>query len=209
MIATGDLRIVLCGMLQENAYLVCPGNRDDGFLVDPGDDLSALEQAVLESGRRLTHILLTHGHFDHVLAAAPLAERFGAEIYVHIEDEVMLCDAEKGGYNPGLCRLSLPEKIKVRHYPETLECCGCVLRVMHTPGHSRGSVCLYEEASGTLFSGDTLFCAGFGRTDFYGGSRVDMRNSMLTLLAMPQETRVLCGHGPETTIAAERRRYGR
>ena len=92
--------------------------------------------------------------------------------------------------------------------PDEIELCGVKLKVLATPGHSAGSACLYDPEGNVLFSGDTLFCAGFGRTDLYGGSGVQLRRSLRTLFALPGETRVLPGHGPETTIAAERRRYG-
>jgi len=209
MLTPEAIRCIPCGAYQENAFLVCPEGRDDAFLVDPGDGLAALQQAIKASGRKLTAILLTHGHFDHILAAQPLSELTGAAVYIHAGDAEMLEDPEKSAYNPDVSILPPPTGLKPTPYGETLTVCGCTLQVLSTPGHSKGSVCLYEPESGTLFAGDTLFRAGYGRTDLHGGDHREMYLSLMRLFEMPGETTVHCGHGPDTTIATERRRYGR
>ena len=208
MLRPENIRAVVCGAYQENAYLVCPDDRGDAFIVDPGDDLPALTRALSESGRRLSAIVLTHGHFDHMLAAAPLSRMTGAKVYVHPEDAEMLSDPAKSCFNAEVSVLPFPEAFLEDELPDEIELCGIKLKVLATPGHSAGSACLYDPEGNVLFSGDTLFCAGFGRTDLYGGSGVQLRRSLRTLFALPSETRVLPGHGPETTIAVERRRYG-
>ena len=208
MLRPENIRAVVCGAYQENAYLVCPDGRGDAFIVDPGDDLPALTRALSESGRRLSAIVLTHGHFDHMLAAAPLSRMTGAKVYVRSEDAEMLSDPAKSCFNAEVSVLPFPDAFLEDELPDEIELCGVKLKVLATPGHSAGSACLYDPEGNVLFSGDTLFCAGFGRTDLYGGSGVQLRHSLRTLFALPGETRVLPGHGPETTIAAERRRYG-
>ena len=208
MLRPENIRAVVCGAYQENAYLVCPDDRGDAFIVDPGDDLPALTRALSESGRRLSAIVLTHGHFDHMLAAAPLSRMTGAKVCVRPEDAEMLSDPAKSCFNAEVSVLPFPEAFLEDELPDEIELCGIKLKVLATPGHSAGSACLYDPKGNVLFSGDTLFCAGFGRTDLYGGSGVQLRRSLRTLFALPGETRVLPGHGPETTIAAERRRYG-
>lgn len=207
MLKRENIRCVRCGAYQENAYLVCPEGHEDAFLVDPGDDLAALQGAIRESGRRLTAILLTHGHFDHMLAAQPLSELTGAAVYVHAADAEMLSDPDKSAYAPEVCRLAPPVGLAYKIYGDRLTVCGMELEVLSTPGHSRGSVCL--RAGDFLFSGDTLFQAGYGRTDLHGGSDADMAQSLTRLLTkLPGETTVLPGHGGATVIAHERRRYG-
>lgn len=208
MLRPENIRAVVCGAYQENAYLVCPDGRSDAFIVDPGDDLPALTRALSESGRRLSAIVLTHGHFDHMLAAAPLSRMTGAKVCVRPEDAEMLSDPAKSCFNAEVSVLPFPEALLEDELPDEIELCGVNLKVLATPGHSAGSACLYDPEGNVLFSGDTLFCAGFGRTDLYGGSGVQLRHSLRALFALPGETRVLPGHGPETTIAAERRRYG-
>ena len=209
MLKINDIRTILCAACQENAYLVCPEGRDDAFIVDPGDGLHPLMLALQASGRRLAAILLTHGHFDHILAAQTLSELHDAPVYIHAGDSEMLDDPAKSAYIPEMCRLQPPENLPRTHYGETVEVCGTTLRVLHTPGHSKGSVCLYDEAGGIMFTGDTLFRAGYGRTDLHGGSDVQIVQSLRRLMtAFPGETIVLSGHGNETTLGLERRRYG-
>ena len=202
-----EIKPVLCGLYQENAYLLCPEGTRDALLIDPGDDLNALKRALEASGRTLRAILLTHGHFDHMLAAQPLSRITGAPVYVHPLDQEMLCDEDKNAYDPNCASLPCPADFEAEDLEDEIEVCGLRFRVLHTPGHTRGSVCYYDEENGILFSGDTLFCAGFGRMDLYGGSHRDMRNSLRALFALPGETRVLPGHGCGTRIADERVRY--
>ena len=208
MLKPENIQTIPCGAYQENAYLVCPDGRDDAFLVDPGDGLSAIQAAINASGRTLSAILLTHGHFDHILAAQPLAEHYGATVYIHENDAEMLDDPEKSAYAPEVCLLPPPCGLPRTCYGKTVEVCGETLHVLHTPGHSLGSVCLYDEAGGILFTGDTLFRAGYGRTDLHGGSERHMITSLTFLLALPGKLTAYPGHGPATTIAQERRRYG-
>lgn len=187
---------IVCGAYAENAYCI-----DGELLIDPGDDLPTL--ARLAGG--IKAILLTHGHFDHMLAAEELQKRTGVPVYVHPLDAPMLSDASLSAYNPEVSSLPQPGHIACTAYPESL----FGFRVLHTPGHTPGSVCLYREEEKVLFSGDTLFQAGFGRTDLAGGSMHQLLSSLQTLLALPRDVRVYPGHGESTTIDEECRRYRR
>lgn len=207
MLSNENIRPVSCGAYQENAWLVCPPDRDDAFVIDPGDGLAALQSAIRASGRRLSAILLTHGHFDHILAAQPLAEQYGADVYIHAEDAEMLDDPNKSAYSPEVCLLPPPVNLPRKIYGDEITVCGVTLKVLHTPGHTKGSVCLLDEESDVLFTGDTLFCMGYGRTDLHGGSDASMIASLTFLLALPGKLKVFSGHGRATTIADERRRY--
>lgn len=187
---------IVCGAYAENAYCI-----DGELLIDPGDDLPTL--ARIAGG--IKAILLTHGHFDHMLAAEELQKRTGVPVYVHPLDAPMLSDASLSAYNPEVSSLPQPGHIACTAYPESL----FGFRVLHTPGHTPGSVCLYHEAEKVLFSGDTLFRAGFGRTDLAGGSMHQLLSSLRTLLALPRDIKVYPGHGESTTIDEECRRYRR
>ena len=196
---------VVCGALEENAYVVENEGRAGAFLIDPGDDYAALVRAL--AGRKLSAICLTHAHYDHMLAAPGLIADTGAKLYAGAKDMPALNDARLNLYAPEWSRLPAPQGLKAIAYGEELTVCGVKLEVLSTPGHTPGGVCLYARDEGVLFSGDTLFCAGYGRVDFPVSSAADMRASLLKLFALPGETRVLPGHGEETTIARERARY--
>ena len=201
------IQTIVCGAYQENAYLLCPEGRTEAVLIDPGDDLTALRRALSASGRRLGGILLTHGHFDHMLSAAPLAGESGAPVYLHPGDAELLCDPERNAYDPGCATQPCPTEMETAALGEEVALCGLRFSVLSTPGHTQGSVCFYDAENATLFSGDTLFCAGFGRMDLYGGSPAQMRTSLRSLFELPEDTQVCCGHGPMTGIQAEKRRY--
>lgn len=198
---------IVCGAYQANAYLLCPEGTKDALLIDPGDDLPRLKRAIADSGRRLRAILLTHGHFDHMLSAQPIFQLTGAPVYIHAEDQKMLCDERLNAYSAMAASQPCPADFEADEYEDQMDFAGLKFQILHTPGHTPGSICIYDAENGRLFSGDTLFCAGFGRMDLPGGSPADMRASLRALFALPGSTRVLCGHGCETSIQDERTRY--
>ncbi len=191
-----DIKRVVCGMYAANAYVI-----NDELVIDPGDDIAKLKRAISVPKA----ILLTHGHFDHMLGAEPLQKDSGADVYLHEADGGMLTDARLSAYNPDASMLPQPENIVRSDYPEEI----FGFRVLHTPGHTPGCVCLYNEEEKVLFSGDTLFRAGFGRYDLPGGDMHKLMASLRMLLSLPDDVKVYPGHGEMTTILEERRRYGR
>ena len=191
-----DIKCVVCGMYAANAYII-----DDKIVIDPGDDIASLQKALPKPEA----VLLTHGHFDHMLGAEVIQQETGAPVYLHKADEGMLTDERLSAYNHMASRLPQPKNIVRSDYPDEI----MGFRVIHTPGHTPGGVCLYNEAEKVLFSGDTLFRAGFGRYDLPGGDMHRLMDSLRMLLNLPGDTRVYPGHGEMTTILEERRRYGR
>lgn len=186
------IRKIPVEMLQENCYFVSDENGETA-VIDPGDEADRLLGLLQSGGLTPCCILLTHGHFDHVGAAAALAERYHCPVYLHEADRALPARLTGG---------PLPQT-RALHEGDELAVGALRFRVLETPGHSAGSVSLL--CGDALFSGDTIFAGGsWGRTDFPGGSEPALRTSLRRLAALPPQTRVFPGHGPETTIAAER-----
>ena len=201
-----QIQSVCCGEIGENAWIVRREGRDDCVVVDPGDEYPKLKRAIGDS--KVAAILLTHGHFDHIMAVGEMAAETGAPVFVGAEDLEMLNDPllNGGAGLMGMTRMDGPA-IQAQPFDEELSAAGLDFEILPTPGHSRGSVCLYLPNEGVLFSGDTLFRAGYGRLDLHGGSPLHMRESLKRLFSLPPETRVYPGHGMSTTIGEERSRY--
>jgi glyoxylase-like metal-dependent hydrolase (beta-lactamase superfamily II) len=175
--------------VDNNVWLV--GDDDEVLVVDAPHDAAPIVEAI--GGRRVTAIVLTHGHNDHVNAAVDLREATGAPIWFNAADR-MLWDAVH------------PDSAPDRELTEgtTFEVAGTTLTALHTPGHSPGSTCLYAEDLGTVFTGDTLFCGGPGATGRSFSDHPTILESIRTrLLTLPGDTVVRTGHGDDTTIAAE------
>ncbi len=193
---------VVTGMLGENAYIVFEEGTGKAAVIDPGDDAAYIAAELDKNALKLTDILLTHGHYDHIGAAEALRKKYGAGIAVHMADAEMLTDVDKNvpitGADTGL---SSPAD-KLLSDGEKLMAAGLEFLVMHTPGHTPGSVCYL--VGDALFSGDTLFCGSIGRTDFPGGSWDDMHSSLRMLNHLEEDYRVFPGHGESSTLDQEK-----
>jgi hydroxyacylglutathione hydrolase len=188
------------GPWQTNAYLVWDGRSPDALVVDPG--MGAAEPLMERAAAhelRLHLVANSHGHIDHIFDDAPLLRASGAPLAIHPDDAYRLDGRNNYGFDlePVTATRELVEAEQVRIGD-------LVFDVLHLPGHTEGSVCLYEERHGLLLSGDVLFAGAFGRVDLPGGSEEQMVASLARLSeAVPPTTRVLPGHGPETTIERE------
>ena len=186
------------GPLQTNCYIVSEEGRDDALIIDPADSPSQIRAAL--GDRKAAAVLLTHGHFDHTGALSAFAE---APIYIHEADAAMLTDARLSLCGMVGDRRPRPSAARAVRDGDVLTLAGMSVEVLHTPGHTPGSVCY--RIGGCLFSGDTMFRGSCGRTDFPGGSWADMLTSLCRLKALPGDLTVFPGHGDTTTIAAENR----
>lgn len=191
------------GPLGANAYLVLSAG--DALLIDPGEEPQRIAQAVKKSGAsKISAIVLTHGHFDHAGATADLHKATGAPVLLHRADLPLYRNASQQARLFGFPPFTVPEPGRLLAGGETIPFGRSLLKVLHTPGHTPGGVCLLVE--GHLFSGDTLFAGSIGRTDLPGGSSREILESIRRqLLTLPDETTVYPGHGPATTIGRERR----
>ena len=193
-------RLVL-GELDTNCYIVWSEN-GQGIIIDPADDADQICGFVDQHHISVNAVILTHVHFDHMLAAGEVCTRLCAPLYVGRGDADALTDANRNlsaWFSPDI-KLSLSANAYLSK-GDTIDVGGTVLKVMETPGHTPGCICLYGD--GVLFSGDTLFCGSIGRLDFPGGDPEKMIQSLNELLKLPADTVVYSGHGPQTTIGRE------
>ncbi len=207
------------GAFAANCYLVAPAPGEECVIVDPGQDAEGQIGELLARYRlKPIAVLLTHGHIDHVWSVAPVCGARGIPAYVHPDDRALLADPAKGlalsvGQQLfGGITFTEPDDVRELADGETLTLGGCEFTVGHVPGHTPGSVTFRAPAaphpsdnSNTLFSGDLLFAGSIGRTDLPGGDDKAMLRSLARTLTLPDDTLVLPGHGPQTTIGAERR----
>jgi hydroxyacylglutathione hydrolase len=193
------------GPFAENPYLLACAGTGQAVFIDPGDAAGRLIRAVEAADVTITAILLTHAHLDHVAALTELREATGAPVYLHSADDALLQDAPRQWRTFGKqIGLIAPAEHELRH-GDVITFGQCELHVIHTPGHTPGCVCLYSAADQLLIAGDTLFFESVGRTDLPGGNTETLYHSIQThLWPLPDETRVLPGHGPPTSIGHER-----
>jgi len=193
----------LIGPLETNAYLFIDGSGPLAILIDPGLESEGIYDVILQERLHLAAIVNTHGHFDHVCGNAFFKAKTGVPILLHKDDVGLLQQAAQQALYFGFRVPNLPVPDRLLTDGEEVVVGGSCLRVLHTPGHTPGGICLY--GNGVVFVGDLLFAGSVGRTDLPGGSYDLLLNSIRNkLLSLPDETVVYPGHGPATTIGKER-----
>jgi len=198
-----DVRMVTVGMVQENCYVFGREGSDRALVVDPGDEAPRILEAI--GDRRVEAILLTHTHFDHVGAVAPLARETGAPVYVPELEKPVLADINSFVPFPGFGPFESWDAEHTLQGGETLELAGLEIQVIYTPGHSPGHMSFSIADEAALFSGDVLFQGSVGRTDLPGGDWPTLLESIRTLVELlPSETMVYPGHMGVTSLGAER-----
>jgi glyoxylase-like metal-dependent hydrolase (beta-lactamase superfamily II) len=194
------IKTIPVGALEANCYILADEATGDAIIVDPGDEPDIiLEQA---EGLTVRYIILTHAHFDHVGAVNEIREETGAEVALHEADFEVYQTAKDHAAFWGF-EIEPPQMptIALKDGDEILV--GSLsFTIIHTPGHSPGGMCLYSD--GALITGDTLFAGSVGRTDLQGGDMKQMKESFRRLMGLPDDTTVLPGHGPSTTIGIEK-----
>jgi hydroxyacylglutathione hydrolase len=200
-----EVRMFTVGAVQENCFFVRREGSTEALVIDPGDEAPKLLGVIEELGLDVKAILLTHCHFDHVGAVAPVAEATGAPVYCPDLEREVLANVMDYVPWPGFGPFESYEADELVKGGETLELAGMSLEVTFTPGHSPGHVTYVETEGGLMFSGDVLFQGSVGRTDLPGGDWSVLAASIKGLMdRYPDETRVHPGHMGCTTLGAER-----
>lgn len=195
---------IVVGPLATNCYVVSCPEGGEAIVIDPGGDADRIESYIDRAGARPVLVVLTHGHSDHFAGAAEIARRYDVSVAMHVDDRDTLARSAADAPMWGLGRPEAPGIRRELRAGDTIRFGSCEGTVLHTPGHTKGGVCIAFE--GAVFAGDTLFARSIGRTDFYGGDFDTILESIRReLFVLPDETVVYTGHGPSTTIGEEKR----
>lgn len=196
------MRLVV-GPLQVNCFIIADEKTREAVVIDPGDDAPDILRIVREKGLTVRYIVNTHGHFDHVGANREIKEATGAQILIHEEDAAVMASAPQHSAVFGMTAKASPPADRYVRHGDVISAGEVALKVLHTPGHSPGGICLLEQ--GMVFTGDALFAGSIGRTDFPGGDLLTLLGSIRkNLMSLPDDTKVFSGHGPASTIGDER-----
>ena len=199
------LKVLPVGLLSVNCSLIVDEDSGEALIVDPGADAQKIIREL--ENYELVGIVATHGHIDHVGQVKTLKERFNVPFYMHPADTFLINDPIWHGFEKQIgANLPCPEPdIELKDQME-IKLGDATLRIIHTPGHTPGLCCLYEEKSKTLIAGDLLFRGGVGRWDLPGGDLNALRNSLRRIFSeLEDDVLVICGHYEETTIGQERK----
>lgn len=203
----GKLELQQCvlGPVYTNCYIAKNKETGEALIIDPADSPSKIELKVNAMGARPVAVLLTHGHFDHIMGVEAVREKYQIPVYACRQEEEMLREPSVNMTDQMGKSCSIRPDVFLDDL-QVFEAAGFSIQMIHTPGHTKGSCCYYLKEEGVLFSGDTLFCGSVGRTDFPGGSASQIRDSLHRLLAaLRDDTSVYPGHDTSTTIGYEKR----
>ncbi|NYT00265.1 MAG: MBL fold metallo-hydrolase [Methanocellales archaeon] len=199
-----QVETLVVGPLFSNCFIVWDEKAKQGVIIDPGDDADVILKTIKNLGIEIKYILVTHGHFDHVGAVAPLKKELKVDFLAHKEDFFFIEDSEKSANRWGVDIEKAPTPDKYIEDGDKIRVGSFDLGVLHTPGHSPGGVSFVNDSM--VFCGDTLFQGNIGRTDFRKGSFEELAKSIRTqLYTLPDDTIVYTGHGPFTTIGDEKK----
>ncbi len=198
-----EIKSLILGMVGTNCYFIINKETKETLIIDPADDGLRLSRMLEQDKLKPVAILLTHGHFDHIMAVNDLKERYGLPVYAHETEQDVLMNTALN--MSGMIGQNYTSKADVLLKDgEELCLAGFDIRVLHTPGHTKGSVCYYLADEGFLMSGDTLFCGSIGRTDFPTGSMSELIRSVREkLFVLPGEVKIYPGHQGVSSIGFE------
>lgn len=197
------IKSIEVGMLQVNCYVIADRAAGKAIVVDPGDEPDRIIDIIKDNSLEVEYIVCTHGHFDHVGAVSELKKNTGAKVVIHRDELAIYRAALDMAAFWGHEIDPLPEPDMLVREGDKIKAGDLSFEVFHTPGHSPGGICLYS--GDIVVTGDTLFAGSVGRTDFTGGDAGLLKKSFRRLMALPENTKVLAGHGGSTTIGKEKK----
>ena len=200
-----ELQKCILGSVFTNCYFIKNKETKELVIVDPADAPEKIFQKVVQMEGTPVGILLTHGHYDHILAVKDVKENYNIPVYACSQEQEMLREPDVNMTAHVGRSCSVKPDVLLQDL-DVFELAGLSFQMLHTPGHTKGSCCYYLQDEGILLSGDTLFCGSVGRTDFPGGSTAQIVRSLHRLLeSLPEDTEVFPGHDRSTTIGYEKR----
>ena len=197
------LECINVGPMQVNCYILACAKSKDAIIIDPGAEAAKIKTVIDAYKLNPVMVINTHGHYDHI----GCDDKFGVGVYVHAQDLAMLLDAKLNLSAAFSLAYSVKSEIKTLEDKQNIKLDCLELEVIHLPGHTPGGIALLMKKPVTdiVFTGDTLFCQGVGRTDLPKGSQTQLEKSIRErLFTLPNQTKVYPGHGPETTIGEEK-----
>jgi glyoxylase-like metal-dependent hydrolase (beta-lactamase superfamily II) len=197
------VKTLAVGPLEVNCHIIGDEKSGKAMVVDPGGDAEKIMDIVKKNNLSVEYIVCTHGHFDHIGAVEAIKKATGAKLLLHRDELELYNSAPEHAQLFGLNIGKQPAPDQFVADGDIIKFGSLSFRVMHSPGHSLGSIALYGE--GLALTGDTLFAGSIGRTDLPGSDGGRIGKSLGRLTALPDETEVLCGHGPSSTIGSEKR----
>lgn len=197
---------LVVGPVSTNCYIVSNEKTKEAFIIDPGEEADRIEQKLKEEQLDLKAILLTHGHFDHMMAVNELLEKHQVEVYIGEKELELLGDPYQNCSGSMMNCPYIAKAHKTLKDNDVLELAGMTIRVLYTPGHTSGGVCYYFEAENVLFSGDTVFCQSVGRSDLpTGNGRVLQESIRKKIVPLPEDMQIFPGHGDSTVLSYEKK----
>ena len=195
------IETIIVGPLQVNCYVVYDEKSLDAIVIDAGDEPDKILKFIRRENLKVHYLVCTHAHFDHIGGISGVKEKTGAKIMLHLDDLEIYMSVESQGAIWGFNIVQPPHPDLFAQEGDEVAAGDVTLKVIHTPGHSPGGICLVTDE--TIFSGDTVFAGSIGRTDFSGGSIEALKVSFKKILSFPPETVIYPGHGNWTTVSDE------
>lgn len=200
-----EIKKLVLGSVSTNCYIVSNKETKEALVIDPADNATRIRDELMTNGFTLKAILLTHGHFDHILAVEELVRTFGVPVYCHEDEQEVLGNPDLNlsmmlaGFDYTIAASNLVKS------DEVLELIGEKIQVLATPGHTRGGACYYFMQEGCIFVGDTIFMESIGRTDFPTGNMLTLIKSIQEkIYVLDSNIKLYPGHGPATSIGYEK-----